>query len=408
MKNLFLILLTVVTTCLPAQQLWERGHIITREGERLEGLLITPAGNQELDRVRYRPGSRGRQTVFTPDELAGFATASREYVSREIYYDPAPNRLARMEVGRQYPDVSKRAFLEVIYDRPTALLRYVDPAGQDHFYLQLGGQPLEYLRYELHLMDDNGSRYLTQSNSFREQLEEHLADCPGALEVLSAANYEAAALTEVIGAYRACLGESPEAVVTTRPGGRWSFGIMGGGMVPILYFSSATMALPGPGYHSAGLSPTVGLTLAYTPANRRLSPRLRIRYEQFDAEAANPVTTSNVDPEDYPTHLLQQTVYTNLGISYQVSSGRFPLLFDGGATYGHILKNERRMYRLYFVLDPEEEVRSYDKGGDFGVSAAVGTQVANLRLSLEASYVDRMTEVSYSTWRVGALATYFF
>ena len=381
--------------------------MLTSDGQRLEGQLSIPAGIVQIDQISYRRDKEQQAVTYTPEQVQGFGTERRSFVARRVNYNSSPRILRKMQEGRVYDDRVSVVFLEQFYGGAVDLYRYVDAESLEHYYIgSEGGQP-EYLRYERQLTSsgEGTTQNLVGYDTYPQQLLLRFADCPRATEVVADVTYDLASLLTTVDQYLGCIGVT-QAPVSQAEVGRFSVGLTAGVSQVIVNSPAKYTALYSEGSSSAGLTPKVGVTLAYKFPYRKLGVRLRTTYERFSLSEVQPFYPRKPNQDDYPSELIQQTLFNNLALTTQLGSGRQPIYLEVGAIFGLILQNERRGYKLFFTQEPEYEVVKFERGSDYGVSLGLGTQVGPVRIMAEGSYVDRSTEILYSTQRIGVVATY--
>ncbi len=400
------LLLFLCCTLLAAQGAqWQAGYVLTPDGARQDGQVRIPGGLKEVSAVSFRAAAGTSEVTYTPEEITGFGTEARNFVAYRIQYNTSPRVVRKMELGKEYPDNITTAFLEQFYAGAFDFYRYIDSRGMDHYYIGSAGANPEYLRTARQLIRGAGRYELIGFDTYQQQLERRFGSCGQVSDIASEARYELASLLNVVDRLLACSGSSQDLI--HRPDrGEFSVGLLAG--ISHLTLSGENMAyqIHTPGKAQAGWVPTIGAIINYRTPYRRMISRLRLQYESFHVQGFQRATVGRPDPEGYPTKLMQRTLYGNLGVTLQVSGGHFPLLLDMGVIYGHILKNERSTYQLFFTQPAEYSVKSYTDGADYGLSLGLGTKVGPVGLQAEVSFVDRSTELLYSAWRYGITANY--
>ena len=405
MKQTLFVFVSLVSLTLGAQAgRWQDGYVLTQTGERLEGQLRLPACVVTIEEVTFRAAD-GHPRSYRPEQLREFATAQRQFVTHRINYNPAGRLLRKME-PELVADKIATIFLEQFYRGATDLYRYVDAQQLDHYYIGNNGSQPEYLRYQRQLTGPQ-TRRIESFDTYRQQLLRLVSGCAEAEGAVSGAGYNLASIMAVVDAYTHC-SDSPQQPLQLAERGRLRVGLIVGASHVAVKTPAKNVVLHTPGYHSAeSVVPQLGTLLTYHTPYRNLSMRLRTTYERFAVSEVHPYELSKPRREEYPTRITQQTLFNNVGLSYRVGVGRVPLFVDLGVLSGLILHNERYSYYIYYTgQDADLTVRSYDRGADWGGSLGVGTQLGPLRLLAEASFVDRSTEISYSTRRFSLFAAY--
>ena len=397
------VFLMSLTLCAQAGR-WQEGYVQTQAGDRLEGQLRLPAGTVTIEEVTFRTAD-GRIQSYRPEQLREFATAQRQFVTHRVNYNPAGRLLRKLE-AELVADRIATVFLEQFYRGATDLYRYVDAQQLDHYYIGSNGSQPEYLRYQRQLTGPQ-TKLVESFDTYQQQLLRLVGGCEEARGAINDAAYNLPSFMVVVDAYTNCT-DNPQQPLQVGARGEFSVGLTVGASHVAVSTPAKNVVLHTAGYHSAeSVVPQLGTLITYRAPYRNLSLRLRTSYESFAVSEVQPFELSKPRREEYPTRITQRTLFNNVGLSYQVRSGRIPLFIDLGVLSGLILHNERESYYIYYTgQDADLSVRSYDRGADWGGSLGLGTQIGPVKLLAEASFVDRSTEILYSTRRFSLFAAY--
>ncbi|SDX92020.1 outer membrane beta-barrel protein [Hymenobacter psychrophilus] len=338
LKKLLLVSLLGISCQAAAQTNFRPGYVVTLGGDTLRGEVDARGAVRNARLARFRPTPDAAITDYRPGQLQGYA------VTGEHLYQRATVLLADSlgpgaALGATPDTVQRVSFVEVLVRGPLHLLYLRDEQRIDHYYAQLGAQPLHELRQRVVKLEREGRLYQQQTNEFRRTLAELMTSCPSVQPRLNTLRYQSNELVRAVQAYNVCVGESAVLLPAAARRTYLQLGLVTGAEVSHLKIAGNPFKLPIKGTSAIGPVVGVGLTL-HTGLSRNVTFRLealyeRQKYNRLVPYGDDPQASSTANPEKYAT---LSTLRAPLLVRYTYPKGRLRPMVYAGFTLGFFLQ----------------------------------------------------------------------
>ena len=148
MRKVLLILFLSTAAITSYSQIFDRGSITLKSGEKIEGYLSVTYWNQNPNRVRFRETRDGKMTVYNPDLVSSFQIGPDRYIGATVQTELTDNRRPNQDPSFIYKE--EEVFLKVLFEGDKSLYYYNNEVDKDVFYIQ-NGEELELLLYKKYL-----------------------------------------------------------------------------------------------------------------------------------------------------------------------------------------------------------------------------------------------------------------
>lgn len=225
MKQILILVIAVVASSACFAQNWQKVSLTFNGGQTSEAEVNFEDWKISPKNIQVREGQSIKS--YDASDLKSFTLidSKQSYTlvhAKLRYYLDAPVEIDRSPVNRED---SVAVYAEVLYvDNAVSLYSLQDAEQEDRYFIAKDGVTRELVHFTYNL-SKGGKTYLTENNSFREQLKALLADC--GVPISSELNYSERAIQGVLNKYAKCKGNTAT-VEKEEVRGLITIGLMGG------------------------------------------------------------------------------------------------------------------------------------------------------------------------------------
>lgn len=335
-KILFLPLLLAAAP-LFGQTNFRPGYVLPLTGDTLRGEVDARGAQRNARLARFRAAPDAAVTEYGPRQLRGYGvTGDRLYRTEKVMLNDS---LPRPVLPNAMLDTVRRAaFLEVLVQGPASLLYLRDERNNDHYYLQMQGQPAQELVQTTRKVEEAGGTYQRKSDEFRRTLAGAMQACMAVQSAITTVRYNQNGLLQIVRRYNECVGGTSVTPAGAPRKTHVQLGIVAGAERSELEITQNPPLRPESTTMQGGIQPVFGLALGIHLAgvNKNLSARLEALYEKQRYESE-----------------------VRVGNQYRVAltSIRFPLLVRYTYPKGSIRPFAQVGYSFAYLSQADNEVR---------------------------------------------------
>jgi hypothetical protein len=206
--SLFLLILSISFYNLTqAQQSFEPGYIITKQGVKKECLIDNKDWGNSPQDIQYKSNEAGSVQTATPADIREFGLINKvRYVSASVKIDESSDQVYSMTKERNPIWSQKRLFLKVLVDGDADLLFYGENSMQRFFFRTPSNDSIRQLVYKRYLAADNA---VASNSYFQQQLWREINCENHNISWFDKIRYSTSSLGRYFLEYNQCKGVSP-------------------------------------------------------------------------------------------------------------------------------------------------------------------------------------------------------
>ncbi len=198
--NRTLIAILFIPFFVNAQNAYERGYIIKRNGKRIDCLIKTQKGIYNPTNLHYKITEESPIEIGTIDSIKEFVIENRErFIAMRIQIDRSGDNLNQITSNRQPVWSSEELFLKVLVEGKGTLYSYFDISNR-RFFFSIDNNAPQQLIYKKFIVNSNQTAF---NKSYLMQLQSQV-NCQGSSDHLNI-SYEADPLIKYFKAYNLCV-----------------------------------------------------------------------------------------------------------------------------------------------------------------------------------------------------------
>ncbi len=201
MKKLFLTLTTVLfSTFLFAQINFEKGYIITENGDRLEVFIKNEDWKNNPTSIDYKTSLEAEKNSISIENIQEFGIENiSQYVKFTVDIDTSPVLLRNLDSDKRPNFKEKTILLKTLVDGDATLYKYENGNNRKYFY-KTNEKNIEQLVFKEY---QQGS-YVNKNNRFKQQIFNYLKCEDISYSQIQNLEYEERSLTKLFKEYNAC------------------------------------------------------------------------------------------------------------------------------------------------------------------------------------------------------------
>lgn len=404
--NTLLSLVSIFLFCVQltfAQSNFIPGHIVSLEGDTLEGLINYLAWEANPEVISFKPSKAESAVDYLPTDIRSFVVSDERYLSALVELDTTLYTLGIKELVTDLRLESHIVFLQAIIEGPKSLFFHRDKRGRDNFYI-LEGDEFVLLQYKHYLESRKNMKLEAVNRSYLSQLINYFPDCrPLHFRINQFLEYEARQLEKIFLAYYECSGESVsfhKKVESTKI----ELKILSGLSSSTLRFRNRINLEPYQDLHHANYSSSnnfsggIQMEVRLPRKRRKVSFCFEMLYNEYLVQANRSFS-------------LGQGNFVRANMSFEFSYLKFNLLyrtrhlmpsgslyFNAGISQGYVQKQKQTHERVKSISGVESinnrPVVPYTRKSEQSVIAGFGYQYRKIALETRLEYGTGISNVS--------------
>ncbi len=214
MKNIYSLVVLLFSTVIFAQAKFEKGYIITANGERQEVLIENLDWLNNPASIRVKNNDAAAPRILNASEIRKFEVGGATFISEDVSYDKTVENLSDLTTVYEPENVSERITLRKLVGGDLELYKYQDKKLVRYFYRKDGGE-IRQLVYKPYY---SAPKVLAFNETYKNQLATILTCNPNQQEIRSA-RYSQKALTDLFVAQNTCANPNQAVDVAVKPQG---------------------------------------------------------------------------------------------------------------------------------------------------------------------------------------------